>query len=163
MEILALLDSFPVDSQNLLRSRDDEHRVEQFFADLGDQPLRDLSETLRGEGHVLSQQQYQTILDANIEHLNLAMKFAPQRFDGDLLFFVSTEGIAKLPVERWTPYVTGEIKVHQVDCVHRAMMDALPVAKIGSVLATVLASQQKNAGALVHLRGEEDMALVSSA
>jgi nonribosomal peptide synthetase DhbF len=158
--LLALLDSFPVDSENLLRSRDDERQVEDFFAGLGDKPLRDLSEALRREGHILTPQQYQTILDTNIEHLQLAMKFSPQRFAGNVLFFVSTDGVSKQPIERWAPYVTGVIKVHQIDCAHRAMIDALPAAKIGSVLAAELAGEPP-LDVLLN-RSEQSMAHASS-
>ena len=69
-------------------------------------------------------------------------KFLPQRFDGDILLFVAAEGEAKPPYERWSPYVNGRIKVHRIDSTHEAMMDHLPAAKIGSVLAAELDKQR---------------------
>ena len=66
----------------------------------------------------------------------------PQLFHGDVLLFVATEGEAKPPIESWRPYVDGQIKVHQIDCTHDAMMDPLPAAKIGKVLAAELDKQR---------------------
>jgi thioesterase domain-containing protein len=52
-----------------------------------------------------------------------------------MLLFVATRGETKPSQEIWRPYLTGRLKVHRIDCAHEAMMDALPAAKIGRVLA----------------------------
>ena len=70
-------------------------------------------------------------------------KFVPQRFQGDVLLFVAENEAANPPIESWRPFVDGDIKVHWIDCTHYAMMDSLPAAKIGSVLASELAQQGK--------------------
>jgi thioesterase domain-containing protein len=62
----------------------------------------------------------------------------PQRFDGDILLFVATQGDPKPSPEIWRPYVGGQIKVHRVDCSHETMMDHVPAGAIGRILATEL-------------------------
>jgi thioesterase domain-containing protein len=135
---LTLLDTFPVqrETQN---GRDAKREIEDLFAAEGDKPLQKISETLRRDGHILSPEQYKAIFEAAKDHLRLAWSFLPRRFDGDLLLFVGTDGDAKRPIDSWRPYVAGEIKVHEIDCAHDAMMDEQPAARIGSVLATELA------------------------
>jgi thioesterase domain-containing protein len=71
--------------------------------------------------------------------------FQPQRFRGDMSIFVAMVSEAKAPIEAWRSYVAGEIKVHPIDCAHDNMMDPLPAAKIGSVLADELDKQPAKA------------------
>ena len=102
-------------------------------------------DSLRREGHILStldEHHYDAIKDAFKKSTALTWTFLPQRFHGDLLLFVATEGKIKPPIETWRPYVDGQIKVHRIDCTHATMMEPLPAAKIGSVLATELAKQR---------------------
>ncbi len=136
--LLTLLDAFPV-KREMQNGRDDKHEIEALFANEGDRPLHKISEALRRDGHILSPQQYQVIFEAAKDHLRLAWRFSPERFDGDVLLFVGTDGDAERPIDSWRPYVAGQIKVHRIDCAHDAMMDALPAAAIGRVLATELA------------------------
>ena len=67
-------------------------------------------------------------------------RFLPQRYRGDLLLFVATEGDPKPPpIETWRPYVDGRIRVHRVDCTHETMLEPPAVGEIGGVLARELA------------------------
>ena len=45
-------------------------------------------------------------------------------------------------LKSWKPYVDGRIRVHEIDCTHDSIMDALPAEKIGKVLAIELDKQQ---------------------
>jgi nonribosomal peptide synthetase DhbF len=100
---------------------------------------------LRREGDALSmldEQHYEAIKAIYKNNISLMTTFVPQRFDGDILLFVATEGEAKPPHEIWSPFVSGRIKVHRIDCTHEAMMDPLPAAKIGNRLSTELDKQR---------------------
>jgi thioesterase domain-containing protein len=58
----------------------------------------------------------------------------PRKFDGDALLVVSTEsehGVSgsRLGVERWRPYISGEISEVQIPCVHTELMRPEMLAK----------------------------------
>jgi nonribosomal peptide synthetase DhbF len=140
--LLALLDSYPAGRDDALRDHDDEeYETEAFFAGVADDSIRTMLDTLRREGDPLlslKEHHYQAIQDVYRNNVRLMTTFWPQRFRGDLLLFVAAKGEAKPPHDIWRPYVSGRIKVHRIDCVHEAMMDPLPAAKIGGVLAVEL-------------------------
>ena len=69
-------------------------------------------------------------------NIRLMTRYSPQRFRGDILLFVATQGETKPPHDIWSPYVSGRIKVHPIDCTHDTMMDPLPAVKIGRILAS---------------------------
>jgi nonribosomal peptide synthetase DhbF len=142
--LLALLDSYPCDRKIAMPDLDEEHDREVLFAGAADNTIRKMLDTLRREGHVLStlnEHHFEAITDAYENNVRLMRAYAPKRFYGDVLLFVAT-GETKPPSEIWTPYVSGEIKVHRIDCGHDDMMEPLPAAKIGGVLARELDNQQ---------------------
>ena len=87
---------------------------------------------------MLGERHHQAIMDSFENSTRLMKRFSPQRFHGDMLLFVATEGEPKPPIETWKPFVDGRIKVHRIDCTHETMMDPAPVAKICRVLASEL-------------------------
>ena len=112
---------------------------------MADNSIRNMLDILRREGHdltTLDEHDYEAIMDAFKNNTRLMRKFLPQRFHGDVSLFVAADGKAKPPIENWRPYVGGQIKVHRIDCAHDDMMDPLPAAKIGSVLASELDKQR---------------------
>jgi nonribosomal peptide synthetase DhbF len=138
--LLALLDSYPSGREHSLRRRHEEREREVLFAGVAD-PIRTMVDTLRHDGHlhsILKEHHYEAIINGYENSVRLMRTFLPQQFHGDILLFVATQGEAKPPHEIWTPYVGGEIKVHQIDCAHEAMMDPLPAARIGRILTTEL-------------------------
>ncbi len=66
----------------------------------------------------------------------------PSRFDGNLLFFSAAlnEPDASFIPQMWAPYITGEIENHWIDCQHDDMLQPIPLAEIGRVLAAKLAT-----------------------
>ena len=64
--------------------------------------------------------------------------FAPQRFRGAMTLFVATVSEAAPPVEMWRTHVSGEIRIHPVDCAHDNMMDPGPAETIGAIVAKAL-------------------------
>jgi thioesterase domain-containing protein len=143
--LLALLDSYPRDRENTRHSFERPRESGVLFAGVADNSIRTMLDTLRREGHVLStltEDHYAAIMDVFENNVRLMTAFSPKRFHGDVSLFVATEGEPKPPNDIWEAYVDGHIKVHPVDCAHDNMMDALPAAKIGGVLATELAKQR---------------------
>ncbi|MBW8480961.1 non-ribosomal peptide synthetase [Actinomadura parmotrematis] len=59
--------------------------------------------------------------------------------DGSAVCFTATADAALDPA-LWGPHVTGDVRVHPVDCAHDDMLDAGPLAAIGAVVADHLAA-----------------------
>ena len=139
--LLGLLDSYPFANDETLSGRGDAREAEILFAEVADHTLQEMLDTLRREGHALpelGERAYQAITDAYKNNTRIMREFLPKRFRGDVLLFVATEDGAKPPIESWRPHVEGQIKVHEINCTHVAMMDALPAEEIGSLLAKEL-------------------------
>jgi nonribosomal peptide synthetase DhbF len=112
---------------------------------MADAAIRAMLDTLRREGDALSslaEHHYQAIDASYRNNIRLMTTFVPQRFRGDMLLFVATQGEAKPPADIWKPHVTGRTRVHGIDCVHEAMMEPRPAKKIGGVLASELDRQR---------------------
>jgi nonribosomal peptide synthetase DhbF len=138
--LLALLDSYPSHWQESPRLADEEPSKEFLFAGVAD-PIQTMVDALRQDGHlvsVLKENHYEAIMDGYKNSVRLMQTFLPQRFRGDILLFVATQGEPKPSHEIWTPYVDGEVKVHRIDCTHETMMDPRPAEAIGRVLTTEL-------------------------
>jgi thioesterase domain-containing protein/acyl carrier protein len=138
--LLALLDSYPSDWQESPRLGDQEPTKEVLFAGVAD-PIQNMVDALRQDGHlvsVLKEHHYEAIMDGYKNSVLLMQTFLPQRFRGDILLFVATQGEPKPSYEIWTPHVDGQVKVHRIDCTHETMMDPVPAAAIGRVLTAEL-------------------------
>jgi nonribosomal peptide synthetase DhbF len=121
---------------------DEEHEV--LFAGVAD-PIQNMVDALRQDGHLVSmlkEHHYEAIIDGYKNSVQLMRTFLPQRFDGDILLFVATQGEPKPSPEIWRPYVGGQIKVHRIECSHETMMDPVPAATVGRILATELNSRR---------------------
>ena len=135
--LLAMLDSYPVQHESMLLD-DDDNPSRQVAIN----PIMNLLDVLRREGlSTLKEHHYEAIMDTFKNNTRLMQTFAPQRFRGGISLFVATVSEAKPPVNAWRRHVTGEIKVHPVDCAHDNMMDPVPAERIGSVIAAELAEQ----------------------
>ena len=144
VSLLALLDSYPSDRENLLNSHDKE-REREILSAMADDTLREMLEGFGNEGHVLSplaEQDYEVVKNACESNMRIVDTFSPERFKGDVFLFVAANSHAEPPIESWKPYVDGRIRVHEIDCTHDSIMDALPAEKIGKVLAIELDKQQ---------------------
>jgi thioesterase domain-containing protein len=142
--LLALLDSYPSNGENTLHSSHALHDSENPLAGTVDGLVRNMLGNLRCEGYIqfaLEEQHFDAIMGVFTNNIGLMAKFVPQRFHGDVSIFVAANDGAKPPIETWESFVDGEIKVHWIDCTHETMMDPLPAAKIGSVLASELDQQ----------------------
>ena len=101
--LLSLLDSYPFDPEH--RRRDEDRDKEVIFAGATDNPLREMLETLRREGHIsaLEEQEHEAIADAYKHNTRIMRTFLPGRYRGDVLLFVAKECEAKPPIESWLP------------------------------------------------------------
>jgi thioesterase domain-containing protein/acyl carrier protein len=148
--VLALLDSYPIENENSPLS-DQQLDDERVLADQlkalgyysGEEPLQVSSalDILRREGDILSnleEHQVNALINVMRSNSRLASEFLPRRFDGNILLFTASQSEVSPPADRWKPYVSGQIAIHEVDCKHIQMMQPVPLAKIGAVLAREL-------------------------
>lgn len=108
---------------------------------LGDDPMANTREILRREQHILSSlEEHQLLALLNVwkNNIRLMNNFSPRTFTGDLLLLSAMDGNVDAPVERWKPYVSGEIKWHEIACGHAGMMNAEPLGQIGPMVASEL-------------------------
>ena len=106
-------------------------------------PIRDLLDILRREGlSTLKEHHYEAIMDTFRNNTRLVRSYVPQRFHGDISLFVAMQTNSKPPIDAWRPYISGEMRIHLIDCAHENMMDPEPAAKIGGVLAGELENQK---------------------
>ena len=71
----------------------------------------------------------------------LLKSFSPRLFHGDLLFFRAMPSAKESPrqsAEAWHPFIRGQIKAHDITCVHEKMMHPEPLAQIGPILTAAL-------------------------
>ena len=70
---------------------------------------------------------------------DLAYKFEPSTYDGEVLFFTAAADVTNLSdptrnASAWRPFVRGGIHDYAVDCEHSAMTTPESLAAIGPVL-----------------------------
>jgi amino acid adenylation domain-containing protein len=72
--------------------------------------------------------------------IRLRDQFRPERYRGDVLFFVAAEepGRPRTFGAPWLPYVGGRLLEHRIACTHMEMMNARPAREIGDVVAKAL-------------------------
>ncbi|MFX0580327.1 amino acid adenylation domain-containing protein [Nocardia nepalensis] len=91
---------------------------------------------------------FAALTSADLENLYLdyqqlireSADYRPEVFDGDVLFFSSTNGRpGYIPnAETWRPYITGTVADHQVDQEHNKLTGPEALAVIGPILADYL-------------------------
>ncbi|KAG0354381.1 hypothetical protein BGZ54_001673, partial [Gamsiella multidivaricata] len=75
-----------------------------------------------------------------LNNSKLRSEYVTSTYSGDMLFFRATAGVddteAVVNPAEWTPYVQGDIEVHEVKCGHMEMDKPGPMADIGRAIAT---------------------------
>ena len=106
------------------------------------------TEVLRSQGRALggiNQQHLTAMMKIATSNVDLAIKFSPGIFRGDVLFFTAMLDCEQTPSpDTWKPYVSGTIDIHRIDTKHGYMMQPEPLAQIGSILAAKLHEMQHN-------------------
>ena len=95
---------------------------------------------LEHEYDVEDQEVQAAIAKICVNNLRLMQGFVPRTYGGDLLFFhgsIEENGPVADP-ERWTPHVTGRLRVHEVASRHIDMLNPIQAAYISRVLAAEL-------------------------
>jgi thioesterase domain-containing protein/acyl carrier protein len=137
--LLAMLDSYPVRPENRsLEFVEDEGMSSQIAIN----PIMNLLDVLRREGlTTLKEHHYEAIMDTFKNNTRIMQTFSPAPFRGGLSLFVAMVSENRPPIDNWQPYISGDIKVHPIDCAHDNMMDPGPAAQIGAVLTAELSRQ----------------------
>ncbi|KAF9385397.1 hypothetical protein BGX21_001074 [Mortierella sp. AD011] len=75
-----------------------------------------------------------------INNINMARRFAPSLWSGDILFFKATipqdENMPLVDVTRWADNTSGKIEVYNVECRHLEMDKPENIELIGGIIAT---------------------------
>ncbi|MCQ0003843.1 AMP-binding protein [Actinomadura madurae] len=81
------------------------------------------------------------IVDVFAANYKILLDHVPPRVSGDAHLFTAVRGDRDgLSATAWKPFVEGEVHEHEVDCEHRDMGRAAPMARIGSAVRALLAS-----------------------
>ncbi|SDH57702.1 non-ribosomal peptide synthetase [Nonomuraea jiangxiensis] len=144
VELLAVLDAYPLLPGEEPESGDDEQDALRFLLRLAGQTARGTLDRrrvvryLRAGGGPMAELEESTVtamidVALNAERL---IRTRPPHFDGDLLFV--TAGADKdgsgLDVSRWRPHIGGAIENHTVNCEHFELADPGPLAHIARIV-----------------------------
>ncbi|WP_327358855.1 amino acid adenylation domain-containing protein [Streptomyces sp. NBC_01304] len=119
-----------------------------FYAEPGDDPIEmpRILEILKSHGGTLASLEERTVaalIDITANNLRISRATAPEKFDGDMLFFEAAgrDGASTGLADVWEPYVNGRIERHATPFEHMQMMSADALADIAPVLAQALKKQ----------------------
>ncbi|WP_089941954.1 alpha/beta fold hydrolase [Candidatus Entotheonella palauensis] len=145
ISLLTILDTFPPRLMDEKKIPTDHEWLAEFAQQIGlelpapdDEPLDLLTlvEAARQAGYVLpglDRDQAERMLGVLKTNAQLSQQFRPDRFQGDLLLFAATQGQSSSP-EAWRAYVTGHVRVHEIDCKHADLTLPASIATIGRLL-----------------------------
>ncbi|WP_142254593.1 non-ribosomal peptide synthetase, partial [Mycobacterium colombiense] len=109
-----------------------------------DEPLtcQRVEELLRERG-IAEFPRYKQLLDLGVQNINrngeLYRAHEPGVFDGDIDIFNAVRDENSSPLlQRWRPYVTGDINSYPIDCVHEEMMSSESLNLYGRQLKALL-------------------------
>ncbi|MFD7202820.1 amino acid adenylation domain-containing protein [Streptomyces sp. NPDC059893] len=148
--LLTMLDCYPgvpdhyrVDEQNMVAALLDPERP-GVVPQAGSKEITDVLEVLKqdtGALASLTEDQLVALLTAMSHNRHIVKDHEPEKFLGDVLFFLATEGrndCAPMP-DVWEQYVSGRVAWHSVKTTHTAMNQPESLAQMGPVLAEALA------------------------
>ncbi|MFE5812844.1 amino acid adenylation domain-containing protein [Streptomyces sp. NPDC056479] len=148
VELLALMDAYPSDQWRDLAGPTEADALNALLRMAGYEGGTGLTrdevlQVLRREGSALAALP-ERVLDAVIgivtNNARLMRTQRHQAFEGDLLFFTAAapRGEHWLTPRAWTPYATGTIDEHPLDCLHPEMTRPGPLDEIAATLAARL-------------------------
>ncbi|WP_420038012.1 amino acid adenylation domain-containing protein [Streptomyces sp. cg28] len=151
--LLSVLDAFPVAPADGLEDAGRDTVFRALLTALGldlsawddDAPLDAavVRDALRDTGSplgALDPSTIETMVDNFAHQARLMRAYTPRAFNGDVLFFRATEEDPAngLTPSLWTPYIQGDLEVHDVPCGHAQMLRPESRALIGPVLEAAL-------------------------
>jgi len=125
--LLCLLDAYPISEDDLQPEETKDAGV--FIPKTKPENIEDLLE-LATVLHDRFMKRFPAVADG----------FRQERFEGNVLLFASPERVHRL--RSWSPYVAGDIRLHQMSCTHQEMADPEPIGLIGRHLEEYLESTQ---------------------
>ncbi|EWS90114.1 peptide synthetase 3 [Streptomyces filamentosus NRRL 11379] len=154
VELLAVLDAYPVTGARPDAEVDEQRIVADYLAQLGspvaperlegDAWLPEFLEFVRrtdGPARDFDAGRILAMKDVFLNNARLTRRFTPGVFTGDMVFFASARPGSEQAAERvglWHPHVTGDLDLHLIDCAHEEMTDPAALTRIGPVLAARL-------------------------
>jgi thioesterase domain-containing protein len=144
VSLLAVLDSYPPDGGNLRRG-DEMARLADRVSSMADRAVREILAGFDDSFEPLAEQDREALKKACESNIRLTSTFSPGRFVGELVLFVAAQRDSEPPIHSWARYVDGRTRVHAIDCMHDAMLNARPAETIGSLLAKELEKQSRTA------------------
>ncbi|MDX3854823.1 non-ribosomal peptide synthetase, partial [Streptomyces sp. AK02-01A] len=156
VELLALLDSYPVPAEEaaipltdresleiLVGPQDEEDGLPAGFFDRFDaaavvQVLRRRDPVLAG----FARTEVAALVDAARNHVDIMRAYRPRVFVGDPVFFTATAGRgSNTPtIDRWNGHVEGKVDDYDIDSTHLRMTEPEPLAQIGRILQRKLSA-----------------------
>jgi nonribosomal peptide synthetase DhbF len=150
--LLAMLDCYPglpdhfrVGDRTMLRSLLDPERPDV----VPDKDSAELATALRivredtGALASLTESQVIALLRTMSHNRHIVRQYVPKHFDGDVLFFLATEGrVDGAPTASvWDEYVSGTVESHPIAATHITMLAPRPLAEIGLVVDNALGAR----------------------
>lgn len=88
----------------------------------------------------LRERHFLALRDVMANNARLPAGHRPPLFDGDLALFTATgdDPRSTPTAASWQPYITGEVRVHPIDCDHQRMMRPENLVEIGPLLLAEL-------------------------
>ncbi|WP_330172409.1 amino acid adenylation domain-containing protein [Streptomyces sp. NBC_01498] len=162
VELLALMDAYPVPPGEAAEPMTDRETVEMLVGPAGEEagrpdPLPDafftrfdtaaVVEVLRRRDPVLAgfaEAEVAALVGAAVNHALLMRAYRPRVFTGDPLFFTAAGGRGpdSPSADLWNPYTDGETERHDIDSTHLRMTEPEPLAHIGRILRRRLSDPQ---------------------
>ncbi|MCL2583977.1 MAG: alpha/beta fold hydrolase, partial [Streptosporangiales bacterium] len=145
--LLAMMDSYPAPPDDS-GDTDDRYATRLVLEYVGLDPDEDAGDPAGPAGLLERIQSADTVLanlsaghlgaliDVVSNNLRLMKGYEPPFYDGDAVFFAAarSEPETGMDHQTWSPYVSGTIESHVIDCDHSRMADPEPLREIGTVV-----------------------------
>jgi amino acid adenylation domain-containing protein/non-ribosomal peptide synthase protein (TIGR01720 family) len=149
VELVALLDAYPVRATGPAAEVTEEMILEQLLEFLGTEPELpegatldfDTAMALLGEGGSaaagLDRRQVSALAAVSMNLGRITREFTLRPFDGDVLLCRATadKDAGSPGPEMWAPYVTGRVETHAIACSHNELMLPGPLSEVGAILS----------------------------
>ncbi|WUR90408.1 amino acid adenylation domain-containing protein [Streptomyces sp. NBC_01262] len=149
MALLTMLDCYPgvpnhyrIDDRDMLVSLLDPTRP-HVIPQEGSPEIAKAVEILRNDTGALAslnEGQLVALLTTMAHNRHIVGHYAPKPFDGDVLFFLATQGRTDgaPTADVWKEFVSGDVLSHPIKITHTNMNHPEPLAEIGRILAAAL-------------------------
>ncbi|MGW5019722.1 amino acid adenylation domain-containing protein [Streptomyces cacaoi] len=153
VELLALMDAYPSDQWRDMAVPDEADALRALLRMAGFESAEDgtleraqVLRRLGEEGSALASLSEETLTAVTrvvVNNARLMRAHEHRRFDGDLVFFTATAPRAEHWLDRtaWRPYITGDIRNHDIPCLHHELTRPERLQEVARVLRAQLAEE----------------------